>query len=265
MIRLSDLPAGHPGRGMFTGFTPILASQVDQRFSYRLFVPRDYQDDEPPLDVWVFVHGTERLTEHFLHAAADLATERRAVVVAPVFPGAIVDPDDVHNFKMIEQDGVRYDLLLLSMLDEVAARWSVGTERFVLHGFSGGGQFAHRFLYLRPDRLRAVSIGAPGRITLPDMSAGWWDGVGDVKQRFGVDIDFAAIARVPTQIVIGSRDIDPAEVGPSRGGADRMARAKTLRDALRETGASVQFDVVKDVGHDSADVLPTVLRFIAEL
>lgn len=264
MIRLEDLPIAHPGRSLFTGVTPVLASQVDQRFSYRLFVPRDYRDDEPALDVWVFVHGTERRTEHFLDGAAELATARRAIVLTPLFPAAIGDPDDVHNYKMIEQDGVRYDLLLLSMLQEVASRWNVDVDRFVLHGFSGGGQFAHRFLYLHPERLQAVSIGAPGRITLPDAGSTWWHGVGDLQGRFGRGLDTSAISRVPIQIVIGALDNDPAEVAPSPGGADRLARAKSLRDGLRSLGATVQFDVVDAVGHVGAQAMPTVMRFIAE-
>lgn len=262
MLRLSDLAAGHPGRDLLTGVTPVVASQADTRFSYRLFVPTDYSDAEPPLSLWVFVHGTERRTEVYLDSLAELATRHRAVVLTPLFPAAIDDPDDMHNFKMIEQAGVRYDHLLLSVIEEVAYRYHVVADRFFLHGYSGGGQYVLRFLYLHPDRLDAVSIGAPGRITLPDESAPWWEGVGDLEERFGVPLDREAIARVPTQIVIGERDRDPAVVYPSPGGPTRMSRAEALRDALLDLGARVQFDLVPDVEHDAAAVLPAVTSFL---
>lgn len=264
MLRLSDLPAGHAGRALLTGVTPIVASQTDSRFSYRLFVPPDYRDDEGLLDLWVCVHGTGRRTETYLDGLAELAVEQRAVVLTPIFPAAIDDPDDMHNYKMIEQGGVRYDHLLLSMVEEVAVRWNVSIGRFFLHGFSGGGQFAQRFLYLHPGRLSAVSIGAPGRITLPDPRHAWWDGVQDLEARFGSRFDPAAVARVPTQIVIGGKDNDPAEVFPSPGGADRMSRAKALRDALTALGSSVRFDVVPGIGHDGQGVLPRVIDFLLE-
>ncbi|WP_214402222.1 alpha/beta hydrolase [Pseudonocardia lacus] len=261
MIRLGDLPAGHPGRSLLTGMTLLMASQTDQRFSYRLFVPHDHRDDEAPLTIWVLVHGTERRHEHLLEAAAAQAAERRAVVVAPLFPAGIGDPDDVHNYKMIEQDGVRYDLLLLSMIDEVAQRWNVATEKFVLGGHSGGGQFVHRFAYLHPHRLTALSIGAPGRVTLPTTDR-WWHGLGDVEDRFGTSVDLDAVAAVPTQIVIGSLDRDPTAVAPSPGGPDRMSRAEALRDGLRAIGAHVQFDVVDGVAHDVMGIIPTMLSFM---
>jgi len=78
-------------------------------------------------------------------------------------PGRIGDPEDLHNFKFIQYQDIRFDQVLLDIVDEVGERFNLDTDRFCLHGFSGGGQFTHRFLYLHPDRLAAASIGAPGR------------------------------------------------------------------------------------------------------
>jgi len=66
---------------------------------------------------------------------------------------------------------MRFDLLLLAMLDEVADFWpGIQTEKVYMMGFSRGGQFIHRFLLLHPERLYAVSIGAPGRPTMLDST-----------------------------------------------------------------------------------------------
>jgi poly(3-hydroxybutyrate) depolymerase len=262
LIRLADLPVAHPGRALFTGRTPSLASRVDQRFSYRLFIPPDYRDEEPPLRLWVFVHGTERDTDVYLDAFADLATEHRAAVLVPLFPAGMDDPNDLDAYKMLEQDGVRYDLILLSMIDEAAQRWCIDAGPFFVHGYSGGGQFVLRLLLLHPERLSAVSIGAPGRITRPDPQVDWWEGIRDVESRFGRQFRPAAVARVPTQIVIGSSDNDPATVAPSPGGADRLARARTLKRDLDELGSEVRFDVVDEVAHDGRQVISVVKDFL---
>jgi poly(3-hydroxybutyrate) depolymerase len=85
--------------------------------------------------------------------------------LAPLFPSGIIDPSDEDNYKFIKYHDIRFDHVLLAMIDEVAIKYRVNKDRFLLHGFSGGGQFVHRFFYLHPKRLMGVSIGAPGRIT----------------------------------------------------------------------------------------------------
>lgn len=264
-IRFVDLPAAHPGRRLLTGYTPSFALQADPRFSYSLFVPEDLGDDEPPLRLWVFVHGTGRRTVLYLDAFADLARAERAVVMTPLFPVGIGGPNDVHNYKAIDGAGVRFDEILLSMVDEVAHRWNVAGSRFFLHGFSGGGQFAHRFALLHPGRLTAVSIGGPGQITVPRSDLPWWRGVADVRQRFGVAFDPAAFVRVPVQVVVGALDDDPAEVAavaPDGDAIGRLTQARMLSAALRELGSSVRLDVVAGAGHDGAAMTAAVADFL---
>jgi poly(3-hydroxybutyrate) depolymerase len=267
VVRFVDLPSDHPGRRLLSGYTPSFASQADPRFSYSLFVPEDLRDDEPPLQLWVFVHGTGRRTVLYLDAFAELARAERAVVVTPLFPAGIDGPNDIHNYKTIDGAGVRFDLLLTSMIDEVARRWSVETSTFFLHGFSGGGQFANRFALLHPERLTAVSIGAPGQVTLPTAEEPWPRGVADTEERFGIAYDAAAVARVPVQVVVGSLDDDPAEVAAvlTDGSAvGRLTRAHTLTEALRAVGSSVRLDVVEGVGHDGAAMTGLVGDFLGE-
>lgn len=244
-VRLADLPPDHPGRRLLTGYSPAFAARSDPRFSYTVFVPEDLRDEERPR-LWVCVHGTRRRTKLYLDGLADLARAERAVVLTPLFPAGISAPDDIDDYKFLDHAGIRFDRVLLSMADEVAHRWNADASAFFLHGFSGGGQFAHRFLYRHPERLTAVSIGAPGRISLPD---------GETP---------GAITRVPVQLVIGSLDTDPAAITwmPSDGGADRMSRARTLAGALRDFGSDVRFDVVDGAGHDGAAVLPAVIGFL---
>lgn len=265
ILPTSRIPAGHPGREFVTGQTPFFACRADQRFAYALYVPSSYREDGEPLGLLVAQHGTYRDAALYPTALHEHAEQTHTAIMAPLFPAGIDDPNDLHNYKFIDYRGIRFDLVLLAMVEEVAARWHIRTDRFALHGFSGGGQFAHRFLLLHPDRLNAVSIGAPGRVTLPTSNETWWRGVEDLPQRFGISLDPAAIARVAIQLLIGEEDSGGEELGSveqDSAGADRQQRIRALQHALRELGARPQLDIVPGAGHEPLPMIPALTRFL---
>ena len=255
------------------GRTPVFASQYDQRFSYCLYVPDDLGPGKAPLVV--IQHGTERNFLLYRDHLASFADEHRAVVLAPLFPAGIGDEHDLHNFKFIEYRGIRYDEVLLAMVAEVAARYPVDPGAFYLHGFSGGGQFAHRFFYLHPDRLAGLSIGAPGRITRLDDSLPWWLGTQDFEQHFGRPIDLDALRRVPVLMVVGDQDVDTWEInnpgesnwldGVEQTGKTRVDRLRTLKRNFVSHGIDVRFALVPGVAHRGSLTLPPVRDFFAQL
>jgi hypothetical protein len=62
----------------------------------------------------------------------DLADRVGAAVLAPLFPAGIDDPNDLQNYKMLLYQGIRYDSILLSITDEVAAQaWHRHGEVFL--------------------------------------------------------------------------------------------------------------------------------------
>jgi predicted peptidase len=241
------------------GATPFFASRYDQRLSYCLYVPRNLRTERAPLVV--MQHGTARTAANYrdhLRPFADL-----------------IDPDDLHNFKFLEFQGIRFDLALLAIVDEVAERFPVDGGRFYLHGFSGGGQFAHRFAYVHPKRLAGLSIGAPGRITELDDSLPWWLGTHGVEERFGHPVDVDALRRVPVQMVVGADDIETWEInnpgeanwmdGVEKTGDTRIERLRTLRRSFVAHGIAVRFDLVPGVAHRGSLVLPAVEEFLHSL
>ena len=261
LVSTSDLPDGHPGWGFLIGRTPFFASRADQRFSYSMYIPTGYRSMERPLRLVVAVHGTGRRAESARDSLIEFAERTGVAVLAPLFPGGIDDPNDLHNYKLIEYRGIRFDEVLLAMVDEAAERWSLEVSRFLFTGFSGGGQFAHRFALLHPDRLLCVSIGAPGRVTLLD-DAPWPHGLG------GMTVDLATVATVPAQIVIGANDLaaDLLSAAQSseleqRAGATRVERARTLAAALSAAGMDVELVEVSGVGHDRSATMPSVEAF----
>ncbi|MGC4939417.1 alpha/beta hydrolase [Kribbella sp. DT2] len=256
------------------GSIPIFASQVDPRLHYLLYVPQQLRDDDKA-PLLVVQHGTARTAAKYRDHLQPFADEHGVVILTPIFPAGLIDPNDLHNFKFIEYHGIRFDHMLLSIVDEVAERFPVAADKFYLHGFSGGGQFTHRFLYLHPDRLAAASIGAPGRITQLDDTLEWWLGTKGFEQKFGQTIDFDALRRVPIQMVVGSEDVETWEInnpgesnwmdGVEKTGSTRIERLRTLERNFRTHGLNVTFDVVEGAAHSGSLMLPTVTRWMESL
>lgn len=125
------------------------------------------------ISCWVIIHGTGCAVEDYVRHAKELADRDHVAVLAPLFPGGLIQRDDFNSYKLLSCDGVRYDQILLDMIDDMAKRYpGVETDKFFLFGHSGGGQFVNRFLFAHPEKLRACAIGAPGPSHLPEPGRG---------------------------------------------------------------------------------------------
>jgi len=257
------------------GATPFFALQREPRVSYCLYVPESYEEEgDRTYELLVLVHGTERGAATYRDNFAEFAEEHGAIVLEPLFPANLFGPRDLDNYKLIECGGLRFDHLLLEMVAEVAAKYRLADERFLLHGFSGGGHFAHRFYYLHAARLKAVSIGAPGVVTLYDDERDWWPGTRGIETVFGERASLDKMRDVAVQTVIGGEDTDTWEItipedspwwvpGANDAGRNRIERITALADSLERAGISVRRDVVSGVGHNGWAVLGSVSEFFA--
>lgn len=264
-------------------YTPFQASQLDPRFSYMLYVPLDYEPEgTKTYPLVVLMHGTERWPHSYLEHNSAFAEENDVILLAPLFPNNTHGNQDLENYKLIDYKGTRYDLVLLSMVDEVAAKYRLRDNKFYLHGFSGGGHFSHRFFYLHPHRLHGVSIGAPGMLTLLDDEADWWVGTKNVYWKFNVRLNYERMKEVKVHMVVGGNDKqewdEPIEknsqywMGEGVKGADynttgknRIERMKTLKKNFEQHGIAAQLDIVPGAGHDETLMFPTVQKFLKKI
>lgn len=274
MTQNENSDAGPPLSRYETGRTVAIACQADQRFSYCLYVPPALVEAGAlsSARVLVAIHGTERGNQAMRDLFIPLADRLGMIVVAPLFPAGIVDRHDRDNYKYVEYEGIRFDLLVLAMLDEVAARYGTPVDRFAIFGFSGGAHLAHRFLYLHPDRLTAVSVCAPGSPTLLDDDRDWWVGVRDIEQRFGRPVDRQALRRVLVHLAVGDADTDTDEITHSRGsphwmegandaGVTRIDRLQSLAASLIAGGLSVTVDLLPGIRHERDPLAASATAF----
>lgn len=259
----------------YSGATPFFASKLDQRFSYALYVPTPRDEDPDKFPLIVIQHGTGRSAELYRDLMADFCEKYRVVVLVPLFPGGIGEQHDLHNFKFIAYAGIRYDRILLGMVDEISEFLPVAVDKFYLHGFSGGGQFTHRFMYLHPNRLLGVSVGAPGRLTFLDKSRDWWLGTRNFREIFDQDIDIDALRALPIQLIVGDRDVDAWEInnpsnelwvpGLELQGQTRVERLKNYQRNLAAHGIQARLDIVPGIAHEGDKILPHAATYFGDL
>ncbi|KAI1136001.1 alpha/beta-hydrolase [Hypoxylon sp. FL0543] len=282
---------------MLVGHIPHRALASDPRVSYALYVPPRYYWDghdarandsaRAKLPLLVSVHGTRRYV-YDIEELAPFAESTPCAILTPLFPTGLDGPNDVDSYKQLRSKTLRSDLAILSMLDEVAVRWpEIDTDKIFLMGFSGGGQFVHRFLYVHPERLAAASVGAPGHTTALDDQQNWPAGTKDVESLLGKPIDKDLIKRVAIQLVVGDQDVKihggeafwtwvrqlKARGGAGSGAASnaekymsmdhgRLETMRKLRDSWERDGIEAQLDVVGGVAHDARGVRDAVLAFL---
>jgi poly(3-hydroxybutyrate) depolymerase len=279
LVESTTKRTGHGKAISYYGFgrTALYACQYDQRFSYCLYVPESYEEDgDTTYPLAVIVHGTNRPAQEYRDRFVNFGEREQCVILAPLFPCGIIEPGELNNYKFIEYHGIRYDHVLLAMIDEISASYRLRADRFLMHGFSGGGHFAHRFFYLHPKRLLGVSIGAPGVVTLLDEDHDWWVGVRDLEERFGIPLDVPSMREVPVHMVIGGDDTETWEItiepghkrwmpGANLAGVNRQDRMTALRESFERHGIAVHQDTVPGIGHNGYALLDPVRAFFGEV
>lgn len=251
---------------MTSRFLPLRASLSADRLAWCAVVPTD------PLGWAVVVHGSDRDPVGMVRQLRGWAELRRVALFAPLFPVGVPVRGDGDGYKSLRTDGYAFDQALLSMLAEAADETSTPTGPFLLLGFSGGAQFAHRFTLRHPERVAALSMVAPGNVTLLGNGRRWWAGVADAEQALGRPVDLAALCSTPVQALVGGDD-DGRQVirirhqdsrwveGANDAGVTRGERLQSLADDWRAHGVDVEHRVLEGVGHEFAPFAPAIQSF----
>jgi pimeloyl-ACP methyl ester carboxylesterase len=275
--RLQDSPQERARALYLTGETTIIACRHDPRFSFMLYIPQSAWDEpDRELDLLVSVHGTMRLQSLYRGAFSGFGRFNNCVVLAPLFPVGVRGDMEAGGYKYMVEHDIRYDEVLLAMVEQAGELINRQFEKFMLFGFSGGGHFTHRFLYLHPNRLKAVSIGAPGSVTLLDETLDWWPGIRNFQEVFGRGIDFQALKQVKVHMSVGALDTEEWEItfpedspkfvpGANSAGRNRNDRLHSLRETMQARGIDVWHDTAPGVPHDMTGVFPYVERFFTDV
>lgn len=304
ILTTNNVPPQFLEAAFLVGHIPQMALQSDPRISYSLYVPPEpYKSlavdagagNARKLPLLVNIHGTRRNLSAIYGDLKTFADSTPCAVLQPLFPAGLEGPNDLDSYKKLRSKTLCSDLALLSILDEVAMRWPhIDADKIFLMGFSGGGQFAQRFLYIYPDRLSAVSIGAPGKVTPLDDQQKWPNGTMNVQHVFDRPINLSLIKAVDIHMVVGSKDsgahggdefkqwqqamkakvkdagsdeeaaltsnIDASEIGQGR-----LGTLQHIQRSWKDQGIETRLDIVDDVGHSADGVRSCVLDYLRPL
>jgi pimeloyl-ACP methyl ester carboxylesterase len=203
----------------------------DARLRYYLYVPRSLAR-EPQL--LVAVHGISRNAREHGHALADEAERRGVVLLAPSFAEEFF-PD----FQRLGVGtGQHPDIALERMVADVELLLTTRFAQFWLFGYSGGGQFAHRYALAYPQRVAALAVASAGWYTWPRAGDRFPYGLEPSPARRELRFDLAAFLRIPLCVLIGALDtrrdesLRRSRVLDSQQGRTRLERARNWFNEL---------------------------------
>lgn len=240
-------------------------SNVYRKQEYYQYVPRSY-DGSTPYKLLVVVHGNGRHVEEYAEMFTRFADEQRYIILAPYFP------DDV-RFQQLgigeDEKVIRSDERVLGLVDELSGRLNIQKDRFDLFGFSAGGQFAHRFLYLHPERLRSVVVASPGTVTVPQDRYDWPSGFGRLQKLAGASVNLDRVRQVRVMLTVGTDDVDDDSLRETdeanRFGKTRIARARSLHKAWDDANITHRYLEIKGLDHElDKRIVEPATQFLAQ-
>ena len=181
------------------------------------------------------VHGVSRNAEEHARAFAPVCEQLNMVLIAPIFTR-----ERHRDYQRLGRGKrrARGDLLFNRCLSEVASLVSADTSRICLFGYSGGAQFAHRYLMAHPHRISRAVIAAAGWYTFPDDRQRFPYGIGPTPSLDGVRFEPEGFLKIPVHVLVGARDVGLVNVRSTarlneQQGRNRVERAGNWVAAMR--------------------------------
>jgi pimeloyl-ACP methyl ester carboxylesterase len=232
-------------------------SQAEPALEYFAFCPASAAPSAPLL---VAVHGYSRNAAEQVERWAPLCDATGVALVAPHF-----DAERFRNYQVLANGA---DRALDALVAELRQRFAMLLGNVALTGFSGGGQFVHRYAMAHPKRVSSAAVIAPGWFTFPGREYEYPLGTRRAFRRVGARMRPEAFLRVPMLVAVGEHD-DAADAENLRHskqldaqqGASRLERAtrwvRAMHDAAAHAGCAprVRLAVIPNAAHSFADCM----------
>lgn len=203
MLRFGTVKASLARHSRIPDGAPAIEKRTvagNNSWSYYLYRPANVKAGVP---LFVSVHGISRNAEHHARRFSRLADHYGVVVAAPAFPA-----DRFPCYQRLWRDGhgCRADLALQAIIKEVGALTGANTEKVYLFGYSGGGQFVHRYTMAYPHHVAQYAVGAAGWYTFPDAEIRYPRGVKPRPDMPGINFDMEVFLAVRGGVLVGEED-----------------------------------------------------------
>jgi pimeloyl-ACP methyl ester carboxylesterase len=213
---------------------------------YFLYIPLAVTSGAP---LFVTVHGITRNAKEHAVYFAPFAEHYGVILVAPLFPK--------HRFSGYqrlgyEAKGERPDHALDRIVSEAGQLTGAHTDKLFMFGYSGGGQFVHRYALVYPQRVERIVSAAAGWYTFPDPDVVYPRGVKKVPAFPDTALGPARFLRIPASIMVGEQDIKrddkfrKSQKLDRHQGTTRLERGKNWVTAMRAAARAHHLDTPYD-------------------
>lgn len=215
-------------------------SQMD----YFVYIPETSPVSEKILYT---IHGISRNAEEHIKGFIAQAERHGAILVAPHFLKL--------HFPRYQRLGSnaqkeRADMAFDHVLQDVQEWLEVSPAPMRMFGFSGGGQFVHRYAMFYPKRVYRTVIAASGWYTFPDPERKYPYGLKSTKEWPQLTFSLEKFLKIPTLVMVGEeddlrdRDLNKHREIDSFQGLNRVERAERWVNANRNLARA--YDISAD-------------------
>lgn len=176
----------------------------DPRQKYYLYLPKNF-DPARNYPLFIGIHWYKGTAQEQIDNWHNFTNRDQYILLCPQFK------DGYQELRHKE------DKILIHIMDETAKEFHYDSSKVYLVGCSGGGQFAHRFIFKHPTLIKAAGIIAAGSYSTPPADLG--------------------LAKVKFFVGIGQQD------------SQRLAIAQKFSQELSAIGCDTQFKVFPNIGH----------------
>ncbi len=230
----------------------IRAGEVDQ-LDYFLYVPESVRADSP---VVAAIHGLRRSAAQQIFQLKDLAEAHGMILFAPLFAR-----DQFRHFQSLavnEAGSYPEDAFDVALAD-CLQRLDLANPGLFLLGFSGGAQFAHRYVMMGSRTVRKIALMAPGWFTMPDPEQPFPFGLGPSDHLGDRKVDLTGALECPTMLLVGKGDtkrtssLNQDPIIDAHQGLNRLERGENWIAAMqaRQSGTAIEdLQLIKGGGHN---------------
>ena len=214
------------------------------QMDYFIYLPKSGIRDNRVL---VTIHGISRNAEEHITGFSAQAELFGAAVIAPLFPK--------NEFPRYQRLGAsvhegRADFAFDRLLQQITSNLGIDPVPLKIFGFSGGGQFVHRYAMFYPKRVAGIAIGAPGWYTFPDpdrpypfglRSSAEWPKLRFTPRRF---LAIPALVLVGEDDDIRDRDLNKKRRIDATQGLNRIERGEKWVQSMNALARAYQVPTV---------------------
>jgi hypothetical protein len=278
-----------PGRGYYfhlktdiiwtppTQDQPDITPGIEHSYKYKdqdllYYVPFAYENNPQETRIFFQIHGAGRQYEDNFDVwmMKNVSELYNVVLVCPHF-----DKEVFTKYQRLNVGyGERADLRLIELSNKFTDWLNLTQNTSYIFGFSGGGQFTHRFVMAHPEYIeRAVAAGS-GVYTFPNSSIAYPHGLNLTEyEPIDLEFDLEVAYRANMSIMIGlndterSDDLSKSEASDAQG-LNRLERARNFINATKEHASDNGWELnysyleVPDCGHSYGPIKPYVIDYL---